>query len=163
MLLKIDVLKNFLKSFLGKHQCQSTFLTNFFISLFLSFSRNQKQESNFQQVVGLLTKVFSVFCLQRVVLYFKDMPNSIYFCIGILLRFIPVRIIVTFSHIFECKQPFSPQSIIKKKNCAVQHNYYELLKHETHVVSVRSHSGYVCSINLCNENDQKTFWMHLCN
>ena len=51
----------------------------------------------------------------------------------------------------------------RKRNCAVQHNYYELLKHETHVVSVRSHSGYVYSINICNKNDYKTFWMHLCN
>ena len=39
-------------------------------------------------------------------------------------------------------------------------SYYELCKHETHVVSVKSH---VYSISICNENDYKTFWTHLCN
>ena len=42
-------------------------------------------------------------------------------------------------------------------------NYYELCKHKTHVLSVRSHSGYVYIINICNENDYKTFLTNLCN
>ena len=36
-------------------------VTNRFI-LFLSFLRNQKQESDFQQVGGLVTRNISVFC-----------------------------------------------------------------------------------------------------
>ena len=79
---------------------------------------------------------------------------------------LPLPLFLIVSHFcthFECKWPFPPYSIKKKKNCVVQHNYYELRKHETHVVSVRSHSGYVYSINICNENDYKTFWTHLCN
>ena len=50
-----------------------------------------------------------------------------------------------------------------KRKLKVQHNYYELLKHETHVVSVRYHSGYVYSINICNENDYKTFLHYFFN
>ena len=62
--------------------------------LFLSFLTNQKQESGFQQVDGLVTRNISVFCLERVALYFKAMPNSIDFYKGIFLHVIPVRIIV---------------------------------------------------------------------
>ena len=35
-------------------------------------------------------------------------------------------------------------------------------KHETHV-SMKSHSGHVYSVKICNENDYKTFWTHLPN
>ena len=62
--------------------------------LFLSFLTNQKQESGFQQGGGLVTGNISVFCLWRVALYFKAMPNSIKFYKGIFLHVIPVRIIV---------------------------------------------------------------------
>ena len=43
----------------------------------LSFRRNQKQESKFQQVGDLVTRNISPFCLYR--LYFKAMPKSIDF------------------------------------------------------------------------------------
>ena len=46
---------------------------------FLSFLKYQKQESNFQQGGGLLTRTIFVFCLLRVALYFKALPNSINF------------------------------------------------------------------------------------
>ena len=36
---------------------------NLFLSTFLSFLTNQKQESGFQQVGGLVTRNISVFCL----------------------------------------------------------------------------------------------------
>ena len=62
--------------------------------LFFSFLTNQKEESGFQQVGGLVTRIISVFCLQRVALYFKAMPNSIDFYKGIFLLLIPVRFIV---------------------------------------------------------------------
>ena len=62
--------------------------------LFLSFLPNQKQESGFQQVGGLVTKNISVFSLERVALYFKAMPNSVDFYKEIFLHVIPVRIIV---------------------------------------------------------------------
>ena len=62
--------------------------------LFLSFHRNQKQESNVQQVSGLVTRDSFAFCLWRVALYFKGMPNSIDFYKSISLHVIPVRIIV---------------------------------------------------------------------
>ena len=69
------------------------FSCKFFI-LFLSFLTNQKQESGFQQVVGLVTRNISVFCLLRVALCFKTMLNSIDFYGGIFLLVILVRIIV---------------------------------------------------------------------
>ena len=47
--------------------------TNFI--LFLSFLANQKQELDFQQVGGLVTRNTSVFCSQRVTLYFTAMPR----------------------------------------------------------------------------------------
>ena len=72
----------------------NSFSCKFAFILFLSFLTNQKQESDFQQIGGLVTRDISVFCLQRVVLYFKVMPNSIDFYKGIFLHFIPVRIIV---------------------------------------------------------------------
>ena len=56
-----------------KFSCRFVFIP------FLSFRRNQKQESNFLQVGDLLTRNISVFCLQRVVLYFKVTLNSIDF------------------------------------------------------------------------------------
>ena len=38
-------------------------VTNSLLSPFLSFCKIQKQESNFQQVVDLVTRNVSVFCL----------------------------------------------------------------------------------------------------
>ena len=60
--------------------------------------------------------------------------------------------------------PPPPPPAIKEKNklCSLAQSY-ELRKHETHVVYVRSHSGYIYSLNICNENDYKTFWTYLCN
>ena len=55
------------------------FSYKFAFILFLSFLTNQKQESGFQQVGGLVTRNIFAFCLQRVALYFKGMPNSIDF------------------------------------------------------------------------------------
>ena len=45
--------------------------------LFLSFRMNQRQESNFQKIGGLITKNIFALCFQLVALYFKGMPNSI--------------------------------------------------------------------------------------
>ena len=64
------------------------------LSFFLSLHKNQKQESNFQQVDGVVTRNSFAFCLWQVALYFKGMPNSIDFYKRILLHVIPVRIIV---------------------------------------------------------------------
>ena len=61
---------------------------------FLSFHRNQEQESNFQQVGGLATRNSFAFCLQRVALYLKAMPNLKDFYERILLHIIPTGIIV---------------------------------------------------------------------
>ena len=38
-------------------------VTNFAFTLFLSFLTNEKQESGFQQVGGLVSRNISVFCL----------------------------------------------------------------------------------------------------
>ena len=62
--------------------------------LFLPFLTNQKEESSFQQVGGLVRRIIPVFCLRRVAFYFKAMPNSIDFYKGIFLLLIPVRFIV---------------------------------------------------------------------
>ena len=70
------------------------FSYKFAFILFLSFLTNQKQESGFQQVGGLVTRNISVFCLKRLALYFKAIPISIDFYKGIFLHVIPVRIIV---------------------------------------------------------------------
>ena len=56
-----------------KFSYKSTFITLW------SFHKNQKQESNFQQAGALVTRNSFAFCLQRVCLYFKYIPNSIGF------------------------------------------------------------------------------------
>ena len=70
-------------------------VTNWLLFLFLSVLTNQKQESGFQQVGGLVTRNISVFCLLQVALFLKAMPNSINFDKRVFLhvRTIPVRII----------------------------------------------------------------------
>ena len=73
------------------------FSYKFAFILFLSFLTNQKQESGFQQVGGLVTRNISVFCLYPVTLYLKGMRNSVDFYKGIFLHVIPVRIIVPWS------------------------------------------------------------------
>ena len=69
------------------------FSYEFIFILFLSFLTNQKQESSFQQVGGLVTRNISAFCLKRLALYFKAIPISTDFYKGIFLHVIPVRII----------------------------------------------------------------------
>ena len=69
-------------------------VTNLFLSVFLLFLTNQKQESGFHQVGGLVKRNISVFCLQQVALYFKAMLNSIDFYKGIFRHVNPVHIIV---------------------------------------------------------------------
>ena len=59
------------------------FSYKFAFIFFLSFLTNQKQESDFQQVGGLVARNISAFCLYRVVFYFQTMPNSIDFYKGI--------------------------------------------------------------------------------
>ena len=71
-----------------KLSCKFTFI------LCLSFRRNQKPDSNFQQVGDLVTRNISVFCLKRVKLYFKGMPNSIDFYKRIFLHVIPAYVIL---------------------------------------------------------------------
>ena len=44
-------------------------------TFFFSFRTNQKQESNFQEAGGLLTKNIFVFCIWQVILYFKGIPS----------------------------------------------------------------------------------------
>ena len=62
--------------------------------LYLSFLTNQKQESVFQQVGGLVITNISVFCLYGAALYFKATSNSIEFYKGIFFHVIPVGNIV---------------------------------------------------------------------
>ena len=64
--------------------------TIFFSYSFLFCRRNKGQKPNFQQVGGLVTRIFSVFCLKRVTLNFKAMPNSMDFYKGIFLHVISV-------------------------------------------------------------------------
>ena len=56
-----------------KLSCKFTF------THFLFFQRNQKQESYFQQVGGLVTRNSFAIYLQGVALYLKGMPNSVDF------------------------------------------------------------------------------------
>ena len=56
----------------------------------LSFLRNQKQESNFQQVSCLVTTNTIASCLKWVKISFKAMANSIDFCKGIFWQAVPV-------------------------------------------------------------------------
>ena len=77
----------------NRNNISKRFSYKFALILFLSFVTNQKQELGFQQVVSLVTRNISAFCLKRVALYFKAMPNSIDFGKGIFLHVIPVRII----------------------------------------------------------------------
>ena len=68
--------------FLHENNCNYNsyrFTYKFDFILFLPFFTNQKQESGFEQVGGLVTRNISVFCLQQVGLYFNTIPNSIEF------------------------------------------------------------------------------------
>ena len=78
-----------------------TIILKVYLQVHLFFHRNRKQELNFQQVGGLVTRNSFAFCLQQVSLYFKDMPNSIDFYKRIFLHVSPVRII---SSMIEYKQ-----------------------------------------------------------
>ena len=67
---------------------------------FLSFPINQKQDTHFQQVGGLVTRNTSVFCFLFILLfalYFKDMLNSIDFKKSSFLLVTLARIIVSWS------------------------------------------------------------------
>ena len=82
-------------TFLDKNNCNfnSYKLTHKFAFIaFLPFCLNQKQESIFQEVGGLVTKIFLFFCLEQVGHFFKAMPNSIALYIGIFLHVVPVRL-----------------------------------------------------------------------
>ena len=89
--------------------------------LLLCFLTNRNQESRFQQVGGLVTRNISVFCLYRVALYFKDMPNSIDFYKGIFLRVIPVHPIVP-------RYNENENGIINLKSNSVKIEMYNKLK-----------------------------------
>ena len=78
------------------------FSYKFAFIFFLSFIANQKQESGFQQVCGLVMRRISVFCFWRVTLYLIAMSNSIDCYKGIFLHVIPVRIIVTCFNLWSC-------------------------------------------------------------
>ena len=81
----------------------------------LSFRRNQKQELNFQQVGDLVTRNISVFYLQRVVLYFKGMLNSIDFYKRIFLHVILSLIIAPWSSSL-IEQNLAQSHLKKSKN-----------------------------------------------
>ena len=61
---------------------------------FLSFRKNQKQESNFQQVGSIVTRNISVFCSQQVALFFRGIPNSTDFHKRIFWHVIHAHVIV---------------------------------------------------------------------
>ena len=65
---------------------------------FLLFLRKQKQNSDFLEVGGLVTRNISAFCWQWIMLFFKAIPNSIDFYKGIFLNVILVQIIVPCFH-----------------------------------------------------------------
>ena len=71
------------------------FSYKFAFIIFLFVLINQKQESRFQQVAGLVTiNIFVLFCLYRVAHYFIAMTKSLVFHKGLCLHVIPVCIIV---------------------------------------------------------------------
>ena len=74
------------------------FSYKFAFILALSFLTNQKQQSCFQQVGGLVTTTSFVFVFSSFALYFKAMLNSIDFYKGIFSHVVPVRIIVPWFH-----------------------------------------------------------------
>ena len=69
------------------------FSYKFAFILFLSFLTNQKQESGFQQVGGLVPRNIFVFCWKGIALFFKAMPDSVDLYEGIFVHVIPVGII----------------------------------------------------------------------
>ena len=69
--------------------------TNLFENL--SFCRNQKQESNSQQVGVLVTRNTPSFWLYRVVFYFKSMSNSTDLYKRIFLHLFSDRIVISYS------------------------------------------------------------------
>ena len=84
----------------------------------LFFLKNWKEESKLQQVGGQVTRNISVFCLQRITLYFKAMANPVDFYQGIFLHLIPVRIIFTWFYRTESPKPvriiFETWNLVRK-------------------------------------------------
>ena len=67
--------------FISENNCNCYFYKSrhkFVFILLTSSSRAEKHESLFQQAGGLVTQKHP-FCLQRVALYFKRIPNSVDF------------------------------------------------------------------------------------
>ena len=92
--------KEFEKHFLRENNCNFNsykFSYKFVFIPSLSFRRNEKQELNFQQVGGLITRNISVFCLQRVALLLKYVPNSIDF-----YMFYMLFLLVVWFHAIHC-------------------------------------------------------------
>ena len=69
-------------------------VTYLLLSSFCPFLQTKDKNQVFRKLGGLVTRNISVFCLERVALYFKAMPKSINFYKGIFLHIIPVPIIV---------------------------------------------------------------------
>ena len=69
---------SYLEIFLHENNCNYNYYRFSYKFAFIqveSFLADQKQESDFEQVADLVTRYISVFCLQRVVLHFKSIPN----------------------------------------------------------------------------------------
>ena len=79
--------------FLHENNCNYNsynLVKNSLLSPFCTFFEFKNKIQIFK-VGGLVKTNISAFCLKRVALYFKAMPNSIYFYKGIFLHVIPVR------------------------------------------------------------------------
>ena len=116
------------------------FNQKFAFILSLSFLTNQKQESGFQQVGDLVTRNIPVFFLQRVALFFKAIPNSIYFFKGIFLHVIPVCIIVPCNQRTNIFAVMSYEIIQFFKTSHKESIYHTF----THEILIYSFTIYVC-------------------
>ena len=108
--------------------------TNSFLP-FLSFAKNQEQESNFRQFRALVMRNIYVFCLQQGVPYFKAIPNSIDSRKGIFILVIPVCIIASCTFRFY-KIIFFPVALLRKSRNQTQNwKVFQIINVHLFVVS----------------------------
>ena len=105
--------------------------TNSLLSSFCSFLQTKNKNQVFSNLVVWYRAIFLVFCLRRVALYFKAMPNSIDFYKGIFLDVIRVRIVVSWN------EQFKINKVVRCFNLKFSHVVWMAYHHIfTHVMSL---------------------------
>ena len=107
------------------------FICKFSFILFLFLLQTKNKNQVFSKLVVWYRAIFLGFCLRRVALYFKAMPNSIDFYKVIFLHVIRVRIVVSWN------EQFKINKVVRCFNLIFSHVVWMAYHHVfTHVMSL---------------------------